>query len=142
MTAFAADDVVLVAWSHLKSMELALDDSTGADGIAIPDDVAAERCRARTPVRDNDEIEVVLVRELPVHLSDEGGVVVEVQVLGQIHWIGIALGTDGAGRVGVKPNGVEPNLVLIKFLGLRGAHGGRSEKECEYERQRREPQEG
>jgi hypothetical protein len=41
MTAFAADDVVLVARSDLKSVELALDDRTSMDGIASPDDVAA-----------------------------------------------------------------------------------------------------
>ncbi len=40
MTAPAADDVVLVARSDLKSVKLALDDSTSMDGIASP-----RRCR-------------------------------------------------------------------------------------------------
>jgi hypothetical protein len=43
MTSLAADDVVLVAGSNFKSVKLALDNSTCVDGIASPDDVAAER---------------------------------------------------------------------------------------------------
>ena len=78
MTASAADDVVLVARSNFECMKLALDDSTCADGITIPDDVAAKRCRVGSPERDDDDIQVVLVRKLPVHLARERGVVVEV----------------------------------------------------------------
>jgi hypothetical protein len=58
----------------------------------------------------------VVVCELPVHFTGEGGVGIEVEVLGQVNWIGVALGADGTGRVGVKPPGIEPDFVLIEFL--------------------------
>src|SRR5580765_6412819 len=89
MTASAADDVVLIAGSDFKSMQLALDDSTDVDGIASPDDVATECGCPRGPERDNNHIEMVFVCELPVHFAGEGGVGAEVQVLDQINRISI-----------------------------------------------------
>jgi len=123
MTASAADDVVLVARSDLKGVKLALDDSTGMDGIASPDDVAAECSCPRTPERDNDDIEMVFVSEFPVYFAGKRGVGIEVEVFGQINWIGIALGADGAGGVGIKPTGVEADFVLIEFLLLLAVQG-------------------
>src|SRR5271165_6848214 len=113
MAASAPDDVVLVAGSDLKSVEIAFDGRTDVDGIASPDDVAGEGGCPRRPERNDDHIEM---GELSVHFASEGGVGAEVQVLDQINRISIALGPDGARRVGVKPAGVEADLVLIKLL--------------------------
>src|SRR4029077_4229850 len=130
MTASTADDVVLVARSDLKSVQLALDGSTGMDRIASPDDVAAECICPRSPERDDDDIEVVLVSEFPVHFAGKRGVGIEAEVLGQINWIGISLGTDGAGRGGIKPTGVEADFVLIEFLLLLAMQGyGKSQEQ-------------
>jgi hypothetical protein len=99
------------------------------DGIASPDDVAAECSCPRSPERDNDDIEVVFVGEFPVYFAGKRGVGIEAEVLGQVNWIGIALGPNGAGRVGVKPAGIEPDFVLIELFGLLSPNRGRSEKE-------------
>jgi hypothetical protein len=109
-------------------MKLALNDSTGVDGIAVPNDVTAERGRARSPEWYDDKIEMVFVSELPVYFAAEGGVGIEVQVSGQINRIGVALSVDGTRRVGVKPAGIEPDFVLIELFGLLCPHGGRSAK--------------
>jgi hypothetical protein len=74
---------------------------------------------------------MIFVSEFPVHFAGKRGVGTEAEVLGQINWIGIALGTDGAGRVGIKPTGVEPDFILIELFGLLSPNLGRSEKERE-----------
>ena len=45
----AAADVVLIAGSDFKSMEIALDSRAGMNGIAVPGDVAAEGGGLRAP---------------------------------------------------------------------------------------------
>ena len=104
------------------------------DGIASPDDVAAECSCPRSPERDNDDIEVVFVSEFPVHYAGKRGVGIEAEVLGQVNWIGIALGPNGAGRVGVKPAGIEPDFVLIEFLlflAMQGCGKSQEQKKCD-----------
>jgi hypothetical protein len=66
---------------------------------------------------------MVFVSEFPVYFAGKRGVGIEVEVFGQINWIGIALGADGAGGVGIKPTGVEADFVLIEFLLLLAVQG-------------------
>ena len=127
MTTFPADDVVLVAGSDPKRMEVALHNRTDVDGLAIPDNVVAQGGSLRRPKWDDDDIEMVFVGEFPVHFAGEGRVRAEVQVLAKIHWDGVTFGPDGSGRVGVKPCGVELDFVLIELVRLLSLQIGNEE---------------
>jgi hypothetical protein len=57
----------LIAGSDFKGVKLALDNSTGMDGIAIPDDVAAE-CGQGFQVQLNAWTDCKLMRVTPVSI--------------------------------------------------------------------------
>ena len=127
VAAFPADDVVLIAGSDLKGMEIALNDCAGVNGIAIPDYVAAEGSVLRGPKRDNHHVEMILVSEFPVRLTGESGIGTEVQVSMKIYRNGIALGFNASGRVGVKPICVELDFTVIELVSLLSLYIGNEE---------------
>lgn len=129
MTAFPADDVELIAGGDLKDVEIAVDDRTCGNRIAVPDDVAAQGGGLGAPKWDNHYEEVIFAGEFPVYLSGEGGVVAEVKCIVEGYRNRIALGLDTPCGARVKPIEVEPEFIRVEVFCLLSLHVGNDQHE-------------
>ena len=74
MAAPPPDDVVLVAWGNVKRVQLAVYLRTYIECLALEGDGPSEDELLRSKKRDEDDVEMVLMSELPVKRSAAGGV--------------------------------------------------------------------
>src|SRR5271169_6221689 len=85
MAALSTDDVVLVARGNDHCMKLTLHNRIGNEVLALKVEFLSKCPLLRAVKWASRNVEVVLARELPVHLSAKGRVAAKAQVLLEIN---------------------------------------------------------
>lgn len=93
------DDVVLVARSNEECVQLAVDLRAYIEGLALEGGGPIEYKLLGGKKRDERDVQMVLVSELPVHYPAEGGVRAKAEILMKINRDGIGVALDGSRRL-------------------------------------------